>query len=71
MAEEANGHSPAPGITSLAHAAFIAERDFFERDFERFLTSLATPIEARRAEALETIRRLGAIGERLRAQGVL
>ena len=55
---------------SLAQEAFRYERDLFERDFERFLTS-RTPVESRRSDAIETIRRLGAIGERLHAQGVL
>jgi hypothetical protein len=57
--------------TSFTHAAFLSELELFEREFERFLTRPATPVEARRAGALETIRRLGAIGIRLRTQGVL
>lgn len=65
------GTMPDDEPTSLTHAAFLIEREGFERDFERFLVSLATPADARRQEALETIRRLGAIGRRLRAQGVL
>lgn len=60
-----------PEPRSLAQEAYRGQRDIAERDFERFLTNPATPIEARRQEAIETVRRLGAIGRRLRAQGAL
>lgn len=57
--------------TSFQHASILADRDRFEERFEAFLVSLETPVEARRAVAIDTIRRLGAMGRRLRGQGIL
>jgi hypothetical protein len=57
--------------TSFAEDLFRRDRERFEREFERFLTSLETPVEARRIRAIETINRLGEIGLRLHRQGVL
>lgn len=70
-APEGQAVMPNSEPTSLAQEAFRGQREAFEREFEQFLTSLATPVEARRQEAIETIQRLGEIGGRLRKQGVL
>lgn len=50
---------------------FRARRDAFEAEFEQFLVSPQTPVEARRQEAQETVERLIATRLRLRDQGVL
>lgn len=50
---------------SLAQAIFVARREEFKRDFERFLTSLATPADARVEEGRRTIDDLLRVFERL------
>ena len=56
---------------SLAQEAFRWQRALFEQQFEEFLVSLATPIDARRQEAEATVRRLCEVSGQLRDQGVL
>ena len=56
---------------SFGHAIFRCHRDRFLSDFEGFLTSLETPIGARRFEALETEELVSAIVDRLKAMRVI
>lgn len=51
---------------SRALAIFVARREEFKKDFERFLTSLATPQDARVKEGLCTIDELLQVFERVR-----
>lgn len=51
---------------SRALAIFVARREEFKKDFERFLTSLATPQDARVKEGLRTIDELLQVFERVR-----
>jgi hypothetical protein len=55
--------------TSFADNDFLDDRARFEGEFERFLTSLATPVESRRQRAIETVNRLGDIGRRAFSDG--
>ena len=57
--------------TSFAETAFLYERDLFEAAVERFLSSPATQVGARRRRAVETVNRFADIGLRLRGQGLL
>lgn len=50
---------------SFAQAIFVARREEFLRDFERFLTSLETPADARVVEGQRTLDRLREVFERL------
>ena len=50
---------------SFAQAIFVARREEFQRDFERFLTSLETPADARVNEGQRTVDGLHEVFERL------
>ena len=50
---------------SFAQAIFLARREEFQRHFERFLTSLETPADARVDEGQRTLDALRQVFERL------